>query len=253
METPFESYALVLNKGADPTTGGIAICGFSTAGMVGVIAASHIIQSLELKQQGTVLNADFPAVALIQNEIPKHPVRVYHGNGVGVFTAEIQFDDDKDISLATTVLEWFTKGNFDRLFIIDGMLRPDKEFDAGDVYGVGSTPAMRESLKQAGIEGIRQGDVSGITGFLLGEGDRLGIDIVALLADANPMYPDARAAALAVEAISDLTGLDIPLAELLENARHIEESVKDMIERAKAVLPSPAEKQGNRRPDPSFM
>ena len=72
----FKGYALVLKSGADPTTGGVAIAGFTTAGMVGVIAASHIIRTLRLNQLGTVLNADFPAVALIQDEIPKHPVRV---------------------------------------------------------------------------------------------------------------------------------------------------------------------------------
>ena len=53
------------------STGGIAIAGFTTVGMVGVIAASHIIRALKLNQLGTVLNADFPAVALIQDEIPK--------------------------------------------------------------------------------------------------------------------------------------------------------------------------------------
>jgi predicted ATP-grasp superfamily ATP-dependent carboligase len=37
------TYDLVLHKNADPRTGGVAICGFSTVGMVGVIAASHVI------------------------------------------------------------------------------------------------------------------------------------------------------------------------------------------------------------------
>ena len=40
------------------------------------------------------------------------------------------------------------------------------------------------------------------------------------------MYPDARAAALAVEAVTDLTGIDIPLSSLLEDARKIEDSVR---------------------------
>ena len=71
MEHEFEVYALVLHDGVDPKSGGVAIAGFTTAGMVGVIAASHIIKSLKLKQLGTVLNAEFPAVALIHDEIPK--------------------------------------------------------------------------------------------------------------------------------------------------------------------------------------
>lgn len=244
------AYSLVLHEGADPRTGGVAICGFTTSGMVGVIAASHIIKELGLQQLGTVMHADFPAVALIHDQVPKHPVRVYQGNGVGVFTSEIQFKNEKDILFANTVLEWFVKGGFERLIIIDGMSLPNKEVEAGDIFGVGSNDLARARLKDAGIEPIQQGIVAGITGFLLGEGDRLGIDVTALLAEASPLYPDARAAALAVEAVSDLTGLDIPLSELLENARSIEDSVRDAFESSKSMLPGIGE--STRDQDPSF-
>ena len=40
---------------------------------------------------GTVMYPKFPAIALIHDSVPKHPVRVYQGDGIGVFTAEIQF------------------------------------------------------------------------------------------------------------------------------------------------------------------
>ena len=251
MDANLQSYSLVLHQDADPYTGGVAVCGFTTAGMVGVISTSHIIKTLGLRQLGTVMHKDFPAVALIHDEVPKHPVRVYQGEGIGVFTSEIQFGNETDIPFATTVLEWFTKGGFDRLIIIDGLTRPEKELSTGDLFGVGSIPAARERLKKLDIEPIQQGIVSGITGFLLGEGDRLGIDITALLSEASPMYPDARAAALAVEAVSDLTGLEIPLTELLENARSIEDSVRDIIENASQMLPAPDE-ENITDIDPSF-
>ncbi len=45
-----ERYDLVLHQDANPSTSGVAICGFSTVGMVGVIAASHIISQLKLQQ-----------------------------------------------------------------------------------------------------------------------------------------------------------------------------------------------------------
>ena len=250
-EHEFKGYALVLKGGADPTTGGVAIAGFTTAGMVGVIAASHIIRTLELKQLGTVLNADFPAVALIHDEVPKHPVRVYQGDGIGVFTSEIKFQEKQDIMFASTVLEWFTKGGFERLIIIDGITRPDKELTEGELYGVGSSKAAREDLRRAGVEPIQQGIVAGITGFLLGEGDRLGIDITALLAEASPVYPDARAAALAIEAVCELTGFEIPLTELLENAREIENSVREVFEKSTTMLPAPNDLEDTFT-DPSF-
>ena len=238
MEHEFKGYALVLQDGADPRTGGVAIAGFTTAGMVGVIAASHIIKTLKMRQLGTVLNAEFPAVALIHNEVPKHPVRVYQGDGIGVFTSEIQFKNEQDIMFASTVLEWFTKGSFDRLIIIDGLVASG-DVTTGQLFGVGSSEAARARLRTSGIEPIQQGIVAGITGFLLGEGDRLGIDVTALLAEASPLYPDARAAALAVEAIGELTGIEIPLTELLENAQTIESSVQEVIENSRTMLPAP--------------
>ena len=99
------AYPLVLHADADPSRlGGTAICGFSTVGSVGVIAASHLIQTLELSPMGTVMHPKFPAIALIHDAVPKHPVRVYQGDGIGVFTAEIQFPSENDVYFGETVI-----------------------------------------------------------------------------------------------------------------------------------------------------
>ena len=241
------SYDLVLHKDADPRTGGVAICGFSTVGMVGVIAASHVISQLDLTQQGTVLNSEFPAMALVHHEVPKHPVRVYQGSNVGVFTAEVRFGPERDVLFANTVLEWFTKGGFDQLIVIDGVARENLDDRDGSLYGVSASKPGRARLKNAGIEPVRQGVVAGIAGYLIAEGDRLGLDITAILADCNPMFPDARAAAMAIEAVSELTEIDIPLSSLLEDARKIEDSVREVFENSQTMLPAPDDEM-----DPSF-
>ena len=242
------AYALVLHEGADPETGGVAICGFSTVGMVGVIAASHIISSLGLDHLGTVLNKHFPAIALVHDEVPKHPVRVYQGKGVGVFTSEIQFPAEHDVEFANTVLDWYTRGGFERLIIVDGLVRQEKTTGNGGLYGIGSIKQSRQRLADHEIEKIQQGVIAGIAGHLLSEGDRRGLDITALLAECNPMYPDARAAALAVEAIADLTGMEIPLSGLIEDARKIEDSVKEVFEKAQTMLPAPVDKDDEHDP-----
>ena len=166
MKQQFGTYDLVLRSGVDPTTSGIAICGFTTAGMVGVIATSHIIDSLNLTQLGTVMNENFPAVALIQNEVPRHPVRVYQGDEIGVFTAEIQFDKEQDIAFGSTVLEWFSAGGFDQLIIIDGILKPEKQIQGEGLFAVGANEIARSRLKSLDLQTIQRGVVSGITGFL---------------------------------------------------------------------------------------
>lgn len=239
------TYALVLRPGASTETGGTAVCGFSNVGMVGVIAAGHLVRTLELEQRATVLDASFPAMALIKDEVPRHPVRVYGGEDLGVFTSEIPFSESHDLLFAKTVLEWYTKGGFDRLIIIDGLVRQSSEPSQGGLFGVGSTAEARQALSSAAIPSITQGVVAGIPGYLLSEGDRLGLDIVALLAECNPMYPDARAAAVAVEAVSDLVGIEIPLHELLEDAVRIEAGVREMMESSTPLIEAPEDLGGH--------
>jgi len=237
-----DGYPLVLHSEADPSRlGGAAVCGFSTVGSVGVIATSHLISSLQLSPMGTVLHPRFPAVALIHDSVPKHPVRVYQGDGIGVFTSEIQFTSEHDVYFANTVLEWFTKGGFDRLIVIDGVVSNELGIkEDSELWGVSSTSVGRDQLDNSSIQRIQQGVVTGIAGYLIAEGERRGLDVTALLAECNPMYPDARAAIIAVEGLSELVGLDVPVEGLLEDARNIEERVREAFEKAQSnALPAP--------------
>ena len=133
------------------------------------------------------------------------------------------------------------------MIVIDGDSLENKDDRDDSLYGVSSSKSGRERLKKAGIEPVRQGVVAGIAGYLIAEGDRLGLDVTAILADCNPMYPDAIAAALAFESVSDLTGIDIPLSSLLEDARKIEDSVREVFENSQTMLPAPDDEI-----DPSF-
>lgn len=238
------SYSLVLQKGADPATlGGVAVCGLTTVGSVGVIAASHLIKSMNLNPMGTVINPDFPAVALIQESVPKHPVRVYQGDEFGVFISEIQFPQSSDVQFSNTILEWFHGGGFERLVIIDGLVSEDLGLkEDGEIWGVSSLQHGREALDKAGIQRIQQGIVTGVSGFLLAEGERQNLDVTVLLAECNPAYPDARAALIAVEALCDLMDIEIPVQTLLDEAREIENKVREVFERAQAsALPAPTD------------
>ena len=239
------SYPLVLHSEADPTSlGGTAVCGFSTVGSVGVIATSHLISSLEMNPMGTVLHPKFPAIALIHDSVPKHPVRVYQGEEMGVFTSEIQFPSEHDVYFANTVLEWFTKGGFERLVVIDGVVSKDLGIkEESELWGVSSTPLGREQLDRSSIQRIQQGIVTGIAGYLIAEGERRGLDVTALLAECNPIYPDARAALIAVEGLSELSGIDVPIGGLLEDAKNIEEKVREAFERAQATALPPPESE----------
>jgi predicted ATP-grasp superfamily ATP-dependent carboligase len=100
-----------------------------------------------------------------------------------------------------------------------------------DLLGVGSTVKMRELLAALGIKPLEQGVIKGITGVLLGEGRRRGLDIMSIMVEADPRFPDARAAATLISHLNELLpAIDLDHAPLLEEAERIEEQVRSMVE-----------------------
>jgi uncharacterized protein len=105
------------------------------------------------------------------------------------------------------------------------------------VFGVGSSESSRDKLAKTKIEQFKTGVITGVSGSLLSEAQRLGRDVICYLADANAMYPDARGAAKLVEAVSAmLPSVDVDVKELLEEAQKIEENVRATVDRTKEML-----------------
>jgi predicted ATP-grasp superfamily ATP-dependent carboligase len=111
---------------------------------------------------------------------------------------------------------------------------PVVEYEDSDdisVLGVGSTVKMRELIGSLGIKPLEQGVIKGITGVLLGEGRRRGLDIMSIMVEADPTIPDARAAATLISHLNELLpAIDLDHAPLLEEAERIEEQVRSMVE-----------------------
>ena len=72
----------------------------------------------------------------------------------------------------------------------------------------------------------------GMTGALLGEGRRRGLDLLSILVEADPRFPDARAAAKLIEHLNVLLpSIELDNEPLLEEAERLENQLKSMMER----------------------
>jgi len=116
--------------------------------------------------------------------------------------------------------------------VVDPELRDSAEI-SDVVFGIASTQRARELLKQHGIQSFEEGVISGIAGVLLNEGRKRDFDVMTLLAEAHPDFPDAKAAALVLEAIDDiLLGIDFDAKPLFEEAQRIETHIKEIQKQA---------------------
>jgi uncharacterized protein len=180
----------------------------------------------------------FPTVALVREGRPMNPVRIYAGGKMDheedrlvVFISEFQPPPNLIKGIAATVLDWAQDQRCVQLVCPEGLIvdREAGESREVEVYGIGSTDRSNELLKKNGVAMFEEGVITGVAGVLLNEGRKRDFDVMTLLSEAHPDYPDARAAARVIETIDKLllhTALDAK--PLYEEAERIENQLKSI-------------------------
>jgi uncharacterized protein len=206
--------------------GAIVLDGFPSVGLVSSIVANYLIDTLEMEQIGIVESPSFPTVSLVRDGKPQHPVRIYSGtpprSGRGgpvadrivAFISEFQPPPNVIHPLATAILNWVQEQRCGLLVSPEGLVvepAPGSErhhrshrIPEVKVYGIASTRRAQELYIEPNVTPFLEGVITGIAGVLLNEGRRRGFDVLTFLAEANPEYPDARAASKVIETINHI-------------------------------------------------
>lgn len=214
----------------------MVVVGFPSVGFISSIAANYIVRTMKLERIATVISRDFPPYTLLQDGVPSYPVRIYAGkrackgvNGepceqIVVILAEFMPKPELIWSLANLILEWCKHKSVGSIITLEGINIGEQE---AVTMGVGSTIASREVLAKYDIKEMKEGMVSGISGMMLAEGERMGQDVICLLGPAKADIPDARGAANLLDIISRmLPELKLDFTPLLKEAETIEQAMK---------------------------
>lgn len=223
--------------------GATIIDGFPSVGLVSSIAANYLIKILDMEHIGIMDSVHFPTVSLIREAKPLSPVRIYagkkekSGDQIVAFISEFQAPPNLIRPISYTLVDWAQEQRCKMIVSPEGLVVDPELRDSADisdvVFGISSTQRAREMLKQHGIQSFEEGVISGVAGVLLNEGRKRDYDVITLLAEAHPDFPDARAAALVLEAIDDLIlGIDFDAKPLFEEARRIEEHIREIQKQA---------------------
>ncbi|MEM2943488.1 MAG: PAC2 family protein [Methanomassiliicoccales archaeon] len=218
----------------------VAVVGFPSVGLVGSIAANFISRTMKLERVATMVSKDFPPYTIIHDGIPSSPVRIYAGertcsNGIRceqlvVIMSEFIPRPDLMKPVADLILQWCKEKEIEIILTLEGINVGDATGEL-PIYGVASTPRTRQMLDKYGIKEMKEGMVSGLSGVLLYEGERLNIDVVCLLGPARLDYPDARGAARLLEIVAKmLPELRLDPDPLYKEAEQIEQQMKAALE-----------------------
>ncbi|MEM3444839.1 MAG: PAC2 family protein [Thermoplasmata archaeon] len=210
---------------------------FPSVGLIGSIVGNFLVESFKLDRVATIVSDYFPPVAIVRNSVPTHPVRIYGNEKIFVFLSEFVPDPFLTKELSDLILEIAKVKKCSMIISPEGVVYDGSGGEEGGLYGVGSTPRMRELLEKHNIPSLRDGIISGISGMLLADGELNGIDVLCLLAESNPRLPDARAAIKIVHAIDKmLPEIEIDVTPLEAQAAMFEKMFKESVEKAKTSL-----------------
>ena len=232
-------------------SGALVVSCFPSIGFVSSIVAHYLVDKLDLELVGGVRHPKLPPVCLVQDGKPLPPMRFYSGepicnmercDKIVLIASEIQVLPELTLPLADTLLDWCTENGVGATMLIDsyaqGIGQQHSIFDDDQtdetLLGIGSTEVSHQTLEGLGVPLLKQGVVGGITGVMMGESRRRGVDVMAILAESDGeiggSLPDARAAARIIECLDGLLpAVHLDPEPLLAEAQRIEGEIREMM------------------------
>lgn len=221
----------------------IVIAGFPSIGLVSTIAANYLIDALNLKQIGCVTSSQFPALSVVHTGEPLAPVRIYAGTQpsekkIVVFVSEFKPKPNLINSISEVIMKWAKDKGCILLISPEGMVVEGKSGEGEEeveAYAIGSTENARRMLLEKKVAQFKNGIIAGVSGVLLNIGKQENFDVISILAEAHPNYPDAKAAAASINVMALLIGIDINVNPLYEESERIERQLQKFHKQAKPM------------------
>jgi len=211
----------------------VLIEGFPGLGLVGTISASYLVEKLGMEPLGYITGEQFPPLAAVHNKRPLFPARMYYSqkHNLIVFISEFVIPISAVNELSDKIYDFAHKSKVERIISLGGIAIKGEQ---DTVYCITSMPALSAELeKMKGVELIKEGATTGVTGILLARGAVDKYPVISLLAESQQGYMDPKAAAMVLEILKELIKIDVDTTTLEHEAAKIDNKVKEIVGKAK--------------------
>ena len=219
----------------------ILIEGLPGIGLVGKIAADHMIAELKAEKVAELYSPHFPhqvimqkngVMRMIKNKFylvkgKKHDLLILVGD-VQAITSEAQYE------VTGKMLDYCQKKGV-KLTITLGGYGTGKVHEKPKVFGIVSNKQMVETYKKYGIIfGESRGSIIGAAGLLLGMGKIRKMPGVCIMGEMHGGFVDAKSAQAVLEVLCKVLEIKVDTKKLEERAKESEKFAKKMESEAMA-------------------
>lgn len=226
----------IIEKGKIPS-GATLLFGFPDVGLVGVIAASHLIDELNLTEVAYLDSELLPPIIVLHEGLPHSSVRIFANHNLLLVISETPISADIIYPLMEKLLGWARTKNAKMMISLSGIPIQDRQ-DAKELktFAAASGPEALKIARESGIEILMEGYMVGPQAILLKHAANTGTPALTLLAQCFSNYPDPEAAAQVLKELAKVTQLKVDVSKLLEKGEEIRLKARDVMRRTQQEM-----------------
>ncbi|MGM0717574.1 MAG: proteasome assembly chaperone family protein [Halobacteriota archaeon] len=224
----------------------VLIEGLPGVGHVGKLAVEHLLEEFDAELVRRIHSEHFPPqVTIAEGRTRLACAEVYAirdaERDLLVLTGDHQAGDGPGhYRLTETILDVAGAFDVERLYALGGV--PTGELvDEPSVVGAATTDGLIEDLESVGVE-FREnepaGGIVGVSGLLLGLGERRGFEAACLMGETSGYLVDPKSARVVLEVLESAIPFEIGYDSLSERAEEMEEVVKRIRQMEQGSTPS---------------
>jgi uncharacterized protein (TIGR00162 family) len=215
----------------------VLVEGLPGVGHVGKLAAEHLVEEFEATPVRRVYSEHLPPQVSIDDDgvaeltsVTVHAVETPDdGRDLLVLTGDHQAQSNRGhYRLTDTFLDVAGEFGVAEVYALGGV--PTGELiEEYDVLGAATTETAVDRLEDAGVtfrEGEPAGGIVGVSGLLLGLGERRGFDAACLMGETSGYLVDPKSARAVLEVMEGLLDLEFDYSDLEERAEEMEEVIQ---------------------------
>ena len=236
-----------IERPADPDLDDpVLVEGLPGVGHVGKLAAEHLLEEFDTQLVRRIYSEHFPPQVTVKDGRTTLACAEVHAIRDGdhdllVLTGDHQAGDGPGHYRLTDVfLDVAAAFEVDRIFALGGV--PTGELvDEPAVIGAATSDAFIDDLESVGVEFRADepaGGIVGVSGLLLGMGERRGYEAACLMGESSGYLVDPKSARVVLEVLESVVGFDIGYDSLEERAAEMEEVVSRIREMEQGPAPS---------------
>jgi len=224
-------------------------------GNVAVVAAGYLIVKLGARLVHELPSRDLFDVPHIEvkdgiakaGRLPRNMIFEWKnprgGRDLMIFIGEAQ-PTVGGYALCHRLLDFATQRNASRLFTFAAMASQLHPSNTPRVFGATTDQALLTQLQSVKVKILKEGQISGLNGVLLAAGAERSVPGVCLLGEL-PYFaagvPNPKASLAVLEVFCALSGIDIDLAEIKEQASAVERGLIQLLEKLQEAARQQAE------------